>query len=60
MTQKLTPEQLFKLKNALPTMPDKQKRRVLELMKQYQAQMTQDLGKESFLDFVQQIGRAHV
>ena len=55
MVQKLTPEQLFKLKTALPNMPDKQKRRVLELMKQYEAQMTQNLGKESFLDFVKHV-----
>ncbi len=34
-------------------MPDKQKRRTLELLKQYEAQMTQTLGKESFLDFIQ-------
>lgn len=55
MTQKLTPEQLFKLRQALPTMPDKQKRRVLELLKQYEAQITQDLGKDSFLDFVKHV-----
>ena len=44
--QKLTPEKLFKLREALPTMPDKQKRRVLELMKQYQTQMTQERSEE--------------
>ena len=53
--QKLTPEKLFKLREALPTMPDKQKRRVLELMKQYQTQMTQEIGKDSFLDFVKHV-----
>ena len=52
---KLTPEQLFKLRQALPTMPDKQKRRVLELMKEYQTQMTQAIGKDSFLDFVKHV-----
>jgi len=36
-------------------MPDKQKRRTLELLKQYDAQMTQSLGKESFLDFIQHV-----
>jgi predicted phage terminase large subunit-like protein len=36
-------------------MPDKQKRRTLELLKQYDAQMTQTLGKESFLDFIQHV-----
>lgn len=52
---KLTPEQLFKLRNAVPTMPEKQKRRVLELLKTYDAQITQNLGKESFLDFVKHV-----
>ena len=54
-TLKLTPEQLFKLRNALPTMPEKQKRRVLELLKAYDTQITQNLGKESFLDFVKHV-----
>jgi len=36
-------------------MPDKQKRRVLELMKEYQTQMTQAIGKDSFLDFVKHV-----
>ena len=53
--QKLTPEAIFKLRHALPAMPDKQKRRTLELLKQYDAQMTQSLGKESFLDFIQHV-----
>ena len=55
MLPKLTPEQLFKLRNALPTMPDKEKRRTLELLKQYDAQITQSLSKESFLDFIQHV-----
>ena len=36
-------------------MPDKQKRRTLDLLKQYDAQMTQTLGKESFLDFINHV-----
>ena len=55
MSQKLTPEAIFKLRQALPGMPDKQKRRTLDLLKQYDAQMTQSLGKESFLDFIQHV-----
>jgi predicted phage terminase large subunit-like protein len=55
MSPKLTPEQLFTLRQALPTMPDKQKRRTLELLKKYEAQITQDLSKESFLDFVKHV-----
>jgi len=52
---KLTQEQLFKLRHALPTMPEKQKRRVLELLKTYDTQITQNLGRESFLDFVKHV-----
>jgi len=36
-------------------MPDKQKRRTLELLKKYDANMTQDMGKESFLDFINHV-----
>ena len=50
--QQITAESLQKLKLALPTMPDKEKRRVAELLKQYQGQITQRLGKDSFLDFI--------
>jgi predicted phage terminase large subunit-like protein len=52
---KLTPEDLMKLRLALPTMPDKQKRRTAELLKQYQHQITQGLAKDSFLDFVKHV-----
>lgn len=52
---KLTPEDLFKLRLALPNMPDKQKRRTAELLKQYQNQLAQELSKDSFLDFVKHV-----
>jgi len=52
---KLTPEDLMRLRIALPTMPDKQKRRVLELIKTYEGQLIQTLGKESFLDFIHHV-----
>ena len=52
MLTNITPQDIQKLKNALPTMPDKEKRRVAGLLKQYQTQMTQELGKKSFLDFI--------
>jgi predicted phage terminase large subunit-like protein len=58
MTQtvpKLTPEGIFKLRQSLPNMPEKQRRRTLELLKTYDAQITQNLGKESFLDFVKHV-----
>lgn len=52
---RLTPEQLLKLRDAVPTMPEKQKRRVLELLKSYDMQITQNLGKENLLDFIQHV-----
>ena len=36
-------------------MPDKQKRRVAELLKVYQADVAQKMGRESFLDFVKHV-----
>lgn len=51
----LTPEKLYALKIALPTMPPKEKRRVAELLKTYQAQKTQQLGRDSFLDFIHHV-----
>ena len=53
--QQITPENLLKLRQALPTMPEKEKRRVAELLKTYQNQVTQRLGKESFLDFIKHV-----
>jgi len=52
MLSNITQENLKKLRLALPTMPDKEKRRVAELLKQYQSQITQAKGKDSFLDFI--------
>ena len=51
----LTENHLQKLRAAIPTMPEEQKRRTLELLKQYQTQVTQRLGKESFLDFIKHV-----
>ena len=51
----LTPEAIQKLKNALPSMPDKEKRRVAELLKRYQTEKTKELGRESFLDFIHHV-----
>lgn len=36
-------------------MPEKEKRRVADLLKQYQTQITQKLGKDSFLDFISHV-----
>lgn len=52
---KLTPANLQKLKLALPDMPDKQKRNVAGLLKQYATQITQILGKDSFLDYIDHV-----
>ena len=48
----ITSENIQKLKKALPTLPEKEKRRVAELLKTYQQQVTQAKGKDSFLDFI--------
>ena len=53
--QKLTPKDILFLEKALPTMPEKDKRRITELLKVYKAQAVQDHGKQSFLDFVQHV-----
>lgn len=51
----LTENHLQKLRAAIPTMPEEQKRRTLDLLKQYQTQVTQRLGKDSFLDFIHHV-----
>ena len=48
----LTPEAIQKLKTALPSMPEKEKRRVADLLKRYQTEKTKQLGRDSFLDFI--------
>jgi len=55
MVSNITQQDIQRLKTALPTLPDKQKRKVAELLKQYQTQMTQQLGKDSFLDFIHHV-----
>ena len=52
MNQKLSASDVQKLKTALPTMPDKEKRATLELLKQYYDKLSQTRGQESFLDFI--------
>ena len=53
--QKLTPADIQRLKNALPTMPDKQKRKVAELLKQYQKEISRVTARDSFLDFIKHV-----
>lgn len=52
---KITPEQVFKLKRILPKLPSDEKRRILDLLKVYETQVTQQLGRISFLDFVKHV-----
>jgi len=52
---KLGPEQLNLLRQALPTMPAKQKRKVAELLKQYQSEVMKQKGRENFLDFIRHV-----
>lgn len=52
---KLTPEDVEKLRMALPMMPDKQKRRTLELLKTYKTELARTSGKESFLSFIHHV-----
>lgn len=49
---KLTPEAVQKLKNAIPLMPEKEKRRTLELLQVYHQEKIKSTGRDSFLDFI--------
>ena len=51
----LTPQGIQKLKNALPRLPDAEKRRVTDLLKQYQSEKAKKLGRDSFLDFIKHV-----
>lgn len=52
---KLTIEHIQDLEQALPTMGEEQKRRTLELIKTWYAQKSQEMGKESFLAFIDHV-----
>lgn len=52
---KITPEQLQKIKNALPLMPDEEKRRTLELLKTYDSESVRDFGENDFLTFIDHV-----
>ncbi len=52
---KLTAQDIEELEKAIPTMPEKKKRRTLELIKTYKTNVTQKAGKENFLDFVDHV-----
>ena len=55
LTGQLTPADLARLKTALPSMPDQQKRRTAELLKKYQSEVVKEVGKKSFLDFIKHV-----
>ncbi len=52
---KLTASDLARLRAALPTMSDQQKRRTYDLMKRYQKEMVRTKGRASFIDFIKHV-----
>ena len=52
---KVTREQIETLKNLLPTASNDEKRKILELIKVWDAQSVQNLGKESLLEFADHV-----
>jgi len=55
ISKKLTADDLIKLRKALPTMPDKQKRHTAELLKTYSEEMNRAVSKDSFLDYIRHV-----
>ena len=53
--RKLTTEDVKEIENAFPTMSDAEKRRVLPLLKEYRDGLTQEVAKNSFLDFIHHV-----
>jgi len=51
----LSPQEVAKIRKALPTMPDKEKRRTAELLKRYSEEMLRKVSANSFLDFVKHV-----
>lgn len=51
----LTPEVIAELKTALPSMPEDMKRRTLELLKQWETEAIQVIGRDSLLDFIDHV-----
>lgn len=54
-TPQITPEQIFKLKEILPKLDAKKKKKALDLIKKYEAGLTQIAANLSFLDFVKHV-----
>jgi predicted phage terminase large subunit-like protein len=54
-TLNLTPEALHKLRSALPTLPEKEKRRLHGLLTRYTTEKVKEDGKEHFLSFIKHV-----
>lgn len=52
---KLSPLDIQRLKSSLPTLPEKEKRHVADLLKQYTAEIVKTAGKTDFLAFIQHV-----
>jgi len=52
---KITPDQLKKIRDALPLMPETEKRATLELLKAYDSNSVQVVGKDSLLEFADHV-----
>jgi len=52
---KITPEQLKLIRDALPFMAEEDKRRNLELLKIYDSESVQEVGKDDFLTFIDHV-----
>ena len=55
MTMSLTPEKVAEIKKLLPTMSEEGKRRTLDLLKTWESEKIQVLGRDSLLDFVDHV-----
>jgi hypothetical protein len=53
--RKLTEEDVLSIEEAFPTMSDTEKRRVLPLLKENKDGLTQEIAKDSFLDFIHHV-----
>lgn len=53
--QNLTPSDIARLRAALPTMGEAEKRKTAALLADYQKKLTQSRGKTSFLDFIRHV-----
>lgn len=51
----ITPESLAKIKNSLPSLPEKEKRRILQLLETYKTEKTRVAAKDDFLSFIQHV-----